>query len=178
MIQKAHPKVWFLSNLVGINLMPTIVVFIQFIGIQEFLQKNIAWNLWFLLGLIICLGAVYLEFTADRQMAIFKNRNCGQKKCIQEGLWKYSRHPNYFGEVSMWWGVWLMYFSGNQKIDFLILPPVLMTALFLFISIPMMEKKMVSSRPEYRRIQKQVSMLIPFFPRSEQNDEESAKTGE
>jgi steroid 5-alpha reductase family enzyme len=177
MIRKNNPKLWFLANLFGINLMPTLIVFAQMAGSRDFLQNATGLNVWIVLGFFVCLSAVYVEYVADRQMAEFRERNHGKKRCIEEGLWKYSRHPNYFGEVAMWWGVWLMYFGAEQKIGLSVAAPILMTALFLFISIPMMEKKILSSRPEYRGYQERVSVLIPFFRRDQkgtENPEEKA----
>ena len=84
------------------------------------------------------------------------------KKCIDEGLWRISRHPNYFGEVTVWWGLYIMLFGLTYQFDLYILAPLSMTLLFVFISIPMLEKKILKTRPEYKLYQEQVSMLIPY----------------
>ena len=75
------------------------------------------------------------------------------------GLWKRGRHPNYFGEISMWWGVWLMY-ASLYGLDLLVLAPVAMTCLFLFISIPMMERRQLDNKPGYAEYRKQTRILI------------------
>lgn len=167
MIRGKMPKIWFLSNLFGINMMPTLIVFAQLIGVYHFLESAPGVNVFVAIGFIIIIGATILQFISDKQMLRFRLASTDRKKCINEGLWKYSRHPNYFGEVSVWWGVWLIAGPGSGRFDLLVVFPILMTLLFLFISIPMMEKKMISSRPEYLIYKKQVSMLIPFFPRKE-----------
>lgn len=174
MIRKKAPKLWFISNLFGINLMPTFIVFIQLAGSLSLIRNAKELSFWGILGFLVCLLAIAAEFIADRQMAEFRRKNKGKHQCIDEGLWHYSRHPNYFGEVSMWWGVWLMYFGVQQVLDYTVIAPILMTCLFLFISIPMMEKKILSSRPEYRKYQQCVSILVPFFRRQEETDSESA----
>lgn len=166
MIRKKQPKIWFLSNLFGINLMPTLIVFIQLIGAVRFLQSETGFDLLILIGFLITLSAAAIQFIADRQMMHFRLTHSGQKACIEEGLWKYSRHPNYFGEVWLWWGVWLMYFGASRTLDLTIIAPILMSALFLFISIPMMEKKILATRPEYQSYRERVSILIPFFPKA------------
>jgi steroid 5-alpha reductase family enzyme len=84
-----------------------------------------------------------------------------EKACIDHGLWKYTRHPNYLGELTFWVGIYIMYFSHVNAINFNLVYPLLMIALFLFISIPLMEKKLVH-RPGYQEYKAQVSMLIPF----------------
>jgi steroid 5-alpha reductase family enzyme len=175
MIRKQAPRLWFISNFFGINLMPTLIVFIQLAGSHRFIQNAQELNVWVVLGFLISLFAIAIEFISDHQMAEFRIKNKGKHQCIDEGLWHYSRHPNYFGEVSMWWGVWLMYFGVQQVIDYTVIAPILMTCLFLFISIPMMEKKILASRPAYRKYQKSVSILVPFFRHSENSEDESVR---
>lgn len=175
MIRKQAPKLWVISNLFGINMMPTFIVFIQLAGSQSFIKNAKELSLWTILGLLVSLAAIAVEYVSDHQMAEFRLKNQGKHQCIDEGLWHYSRHPNYFGEVSMWWGVWLMYFGVRQTLDYTVIAPVLMTCLFLFISIPMMEKKILTSRPAYRKYQKSVSILVPFFRRPETDEDESVR---
>lgn len=165
MIMQNHPKLWILSNLFGIMMMPTFIVFIQLIGGIAVLQQEASMNMISILGFVMIVAASMIQYVADKQMRDFKSRTAPFKLCIEEGLWKYSRHPNYFGEVSVWWGVYLIYVGTFGVLDLAILPPILMTALFLFISIPMMEKKILKSRPQYADYQNRVSMIIPFFPK-------------
>ncbi len=172
MIKEKHPKIWMLSNLFGIMLMPTVIVFIQLIGASYVVSAAAPLNLLVVIGFLMIVGATIVQFLSDKQMREFKERNRGSKKCIEEGLWKYSRHPNYFGEVTMWWGVYVIYVGVYGKLDLLILPPILMTALFLFISIPMMEKKIIQTRPEYSEYQERVSMIIPLPPKQENQPNE------
>ena len=74
-------------------------------------------------------------------------------------LWKQGRHPNYFGEIMMWWGVWLMY-ASLRGIDWLMLAPFAMTDLFLFISIPMMERRQLAHKPEYAAYRKRTRLFV------------------
>ena len=75
------------------------------------------------------------------------------------GLWKHGRHPNYFGEILMWWGVWTMY-ASFFGLDWLVLAPVAMTALFLFVSIPMMEHRQLENKPAYAEYRKSTRILL------------------
>ncbi len=167
LIQEKAPKLYLISNLFGIHLMPTLIVFIQLIGAIELFQLTSKVNLVTIIGLLIMISSASIQLISDQQMRAFKLRTKGHKKCIEEGLWKYSRHPNYFGEVMVWWGLYIIYFGVTSQINLIIFAPILMTALFIFISIPMMEKKILKTRPEYREYQKRVSMLIPFFRKEE-----------
>ncbi|MBE0700373.1 MAG: DUF1295 domain-containing protein, partial [Acholeplasmataceae bacterium] len=169
MLHDKSPKLWVLTNLFGIQLFPTLIVYIQLIGGIRLIQLNPSLNLWMILGTALMFIATLIQVVADQQMFEFREKNQGQKRCMEEGLWKYSRHPNYFGEVLVWWSLFLMYFGAVQTIDFQLIAPLAMTALFLFISIPMMEKKILLTRPEYKNYQKRVSMLVPFF-RRDNND--------
>jgi len=168
MYQKS-PKLFFLSNLFGIQLFPTLIVFIQLIGAVYFMSIDPSLTIFTWIGFMVMVTAAVIQWIADGQMRQFKERTKGQKLCIEEGLWKYSRHPNYFGEVMVWWGLYMIYFGSILIIDILILAPIAMTSLFLFISIPWMEKKIIQTRPEYKEYQKRVSKLIPFFRKEENN---------
>jgi steroid 5-alpha reductase family enzyme len=170
MYQKS-PKLFFLSNLFGIQLFPTMIVFIQLIGAVYFMRMDPALTIFTWIGFIIMVSAAVIQWIADGQMRQFKERTKGQRLCIEEGLWKYSRHPNYFGEVMVWWGLYLIYFGSVMKLNLLIIAPLLMTSLFLFISIPWMEKKIILTRPEYKEYQKRVSKLIPFFRKEVKHQE-------
>lgn len=171
MIRNSKPKIWFLANLIGINMMPTVIVFAQLIGAYYLLTLAPTFHILIAIGCLMSIGAAVIQYISDKQMLRFRLLNPVEKRCINEGLWKYSRHPNYFGEVLMWWGVWVMYYGASGKINFLIFAPVSMTLLFLFISIPMMEKKIIATRPDYLEYRRSVSVLIPFFPRQKPENE-------
>ncbi|MFH0993283.1 MAG: DUF1295 domain-containing protein [bacterium] len=163
MIHDKMPRLWFLSNFFGIMMFPTLIVFVQLAGAIRFVAAGGGIDVFTIAACAIILGAAFIQYVADRQMADFRVRHAGKKACIEAGLWKLSRHPNYFGEVMVWWGLYLAHFGQARQIDLFILAPLLMTAMFLFISIPMMEKKILSTRPGYAGYQKRVSVLIPFF---------------
>ena len=155
------PLVFHLINFFGLNMMPTLLVFACMLpgfGLFDASGAGAAsanWLTW--LGFIVCLSSATIQLVADTQIHRFRNAHPGQYCNV--GLWKHGRHPNYFGEVQMWWGVWLMY-ASLRGIDWLILAPVAMTALFLFISIPMMERRQLEHKPGYSEYRKQTRMLI------------------
>jgi steroid 5-alpha reductase family enzyme len=130
-------------------------------------------NVMFVFGFVMCIGAAFIQYVSDKQMMAFRLEHQGEKKSIDEGLWHYSRHPNYFGEVMMWWGMYVMYLGVTRTLDWQIVSPLLMTALFLFISIPMMEEKLMG-RPGYERYCDEVSVLIPFPRKSSHHNKPEA----
>ena len=170
--KEKHPKTYFLINLFGIQLFPTLIVFAQLAVGFEVILLNPSLNLISFIGALMIIIAAFIQLIADSQMQIFKDNHKGQKLCIDEGLWKYSRHPNYFGEIIVWWGLYIIYFGVTLTLDVYILAPIAMTSMFYFISIPMMEKKILKTRPEYKTYQETVSKLI-FFTRKESEQEVS-----
>lgn len=169
MIRDKAPKLYFLTNFLAIQLFPTLIVFAQLlVGIKMF-EFQASVNLVFILGFLMVMTATLIQYISDEQMRKFRKHNIKEKKCIDEGLWRYSRHPNYFGEIMIWWGLYVMYLGLAKQLDIYILAPIAMTMLFIFISIPMMEKKILKTRPEYKLYQEQVSMIIPFYRKSDEN---------
>ena len=163
MLKEKSPRLWFLTNLIGINVMPTIIVFLALIPAYFGIGSEGTVNNLTVIGFSICVGAVLIQSFADKQMDFFRKNKSFKNQCIDKGLWRYSRHPNYFGEVSFWWGIWLMQMGVIPQIWVSVIGPVVMTLLFLFISIPMMEKYILTSKSSYSSYQKQVSMFIPWF---------------
>ncbi|MFA7075602.1 MAG: DUF1295 domain-containing protein [Candidatus Izemoplasmatales bacterium] len=158
------PKIYFLTNLMGIHMIPTLVVYAQLINANAVMQHT-GVNLIFIIGFILSIAAAVIQYIADKQMYDFRMNINKTKKVIDEGLWKYSRHPNYLGELVFWLGIYVMYFSHVRTIDINLIYPVLMILLFLFISIPLMEKKL-ANRPGYSEYKNTVSMLIPYRKKS------------
>lgn len=168
MLKAKAPSMWFFTNLFGINLFPTLIVFICMIPVYYGIFSERAYNLLTILGFLISIGSVIIQAVSDRQMDDFKKEHPGCAN-IDSGLWKYSRHPNYFGEVMFWWGLYVMQLSVSPGIWFTIIAPVAMTMLFLFISIPMMEDHIMISRPGYIPYREQVSKFVPW-PRRMQEE--------
>jgi steroid 5-alpha reductase family enzyme len=162
MFKERHPKVFILVNLGGIHLFPTLVVFGGLLPAYYAIAKpQVLKPGLFIAGFAVAVGATIIELTADEQMRIFK-RTYGKGKCIETGLWRYSRHPNYFGECLFWWGLWIMGVGANRDAYWTALGPAAITFMFVFISIPMMEKRLMSSRIGYEEVKKRVSSLIPW----------------
>ena len=150
-----------MTNLFGINLFPTLIVFACMIPAYYTVSSDSGLSLLSVVGIILCLGAVYLQITADGQMRAFREtKKPGEH--IEIGLWRLSRHPNYFGEVLFWWGIWAMQMGTAPEAWITVLGPIAMTAMFLFVSIPLMETHMLEKCPGYSAYQKRVSVLVPL----------------
>ena len=149
-------KYYQLVNFSGIHLFPTIIVFVCCLPFKIILLSNTNINIF--IGFIICLIGVLYEIISDQQLHHFKQNN--KKSIIKTGLWKYSRHPNYYGEILFWWGLFIYACNSINHLT-LIIWPILMTSMFLFISIPWIENKILLTRPGYRDYQKEVNILLP-----------------
>lgn len=162
-----HPAFFHLINFFGLNMVPTLVVFaamlpgLKLYDIAASYSPSLygeGWGGAFLFfGFIVCLIAPTIQLIADKQSHDFRAAHPGE--VCNVGLWKHGRHPNYFGEILFWWGIWIMYvpFGG---IDWYVLGPIAMTALFLGISIPLMEHRQLANKPAYAEYKKQTRMLI------------------
>jgi steroid 5-alpha reductase family enzyme len=166
-LKEKNKKLYPLTNMFGIHLIPTIVVFIQMINVYRILE-NTQVNILYISGFIISLAASVIQYISDKQMYEFRANNRGTKKTINVGMWRFSRHPNYFGEILFWIGIFVMYLANYPLISINVIYPVLMVLLFLYISIPMMETKLIN-RPGYAEYQKEVSILIPLPNKLEKN---------
>lgn len=115
------------------------------------------------IGLLIWLMGFFFEAVGDYQLAQFvKTKKPGQ--IMQTGLWRYTRHPNYFGEVTMWWGIFFMVIDSWSS-WYLIISPLLITYLILFLSgIPMLEKK-YEGNSEFDAYKKKTSAFWPLKPK-------------
>ena len=117
------------------------------------------------LGMAVWLVGFSFEAVGDAQLARFIKDPVNKGKLMQGGLWAYTRHPNYFGEVTQWWGLWLVALSvpGGWLG---IIGPMTITFLILKVSgVPMLERKM-QEHPEFAAYERRVSMFIPLPPRT------------
>ena len=154
-LKKRAGRFYELVNFSGIHLFPTLIVFACCIPFKYIVVSSIT-RIDVLIGFSICAIGVLYEIISDQQLYNFKKHNSNQ--IIDCGLWKYSRHPNYYGEILFWWGIYI--YTISSKIE-LVAWPICMTLMFLYISIPWIENKILKTRLEYREYQKNVNVLIP-----------------
>ena len=157
-----NPVIFHLINFFGLNMMPTLVVFgamLPGLKLFEIINPKLEILNYCLLalGFLVCIASATIQLIADKQIHDFRAANPG--KYCNVGLWKHGRHPNYFGEIQFWWGIWIMY-AAIGGLDWFVCGPVAMTALFVGISIPLMEKRQLANKPGYAEYRKQTRMLI------------------
>lgn len=123
-------------------------------------SQTLLTNYIFILGVALWAIGMFFETIADWQLARFKDNPANHKKVMDEGLWKYSRHPNYFGEAVIWWGFFLIALSVGAWWS--IVSPLIMTWLLLkFSGVVMLEETITERRPDYREYIKRTNAFFP-----------------
>ncbi|MBT6355892.1 MAG: DUF1295 domain-containing protein [Nitrosomonadales bacterium] len=130
------------------------------ISIIPIYTDNLSINPISIIGISIAFFGLAYEAIADWQLARFLKNNKNQ--VMDQGLWHHSRHPNYFGEFLVWWGIYLISFNGLYS--FTILSPLLMSLLLFKVSgAELLESTIVSRRPGYEKYIQDTSMFFPWF---------------
>lgn len=153
-----------LVDLVGIHVIPTLQVFLGMVPVYVVTRagRDLGWL--DAVALVVGLGAVGVETVADLQMHRFVgSREPGQ--VMDRGLWAWSRHPNYVGELGFWFSLGLFGLAASPSSWWVLLGTVAMLGMFLGASIPMMEKRSLERRPAYRDVVERVPRLVPRPPR-------------
>lgn len=124
------------------------------------------WAMLFPIGIALWLIGFLWQAIADYQLVQFKKRKL-PGEIMTKGLWKYSRHPNYFGEITMWWGIWILVATLPYGI-WAIISPLTITYLLAKVSgVPMLEAK-YKGNPAFESYKQRTPALFPWFPKKEQ----------
>lgn len=165
--KKTGPLYWAVS-LFGLHLMPTWSIYLGSLSLVAALVTGRApLNVFDLAGLAVTALAVGLETVADRQLHDFRASKPAAGAMMEQGLWAHSRHPNYLGEMLFWWGLFFFSLAAQGSLSLASLwpyvtGPLWITGLFVFASIPMIEKRSVERRPAYRELMQRVPMVVPW----------------
>jgi steroid 5-alpha reductase family enzyme len=149
-------------NLTGIQLMPTLVVFAGLLPVWPAMTilDRPAGPL-DVVAVAVTAGAILTEAVADLQLRRFASDPAHRGQIIDSGLWRYSRHPNYLGEITFWWGLWLFGLAAAPGWWWSVAGPLLMVLLFAVVSVPMMDRRSVARRPAYAKHMRDVPALLP-----------------
>jgi len=160
-LEEDQGSLYWIVSFSGIHLFPTVVVFLGLIPLFYIFQDPSSIGIIDMVALLVTLSAIVIETVADEQLKNFLRSNKGLMK---KGIWSWSRHPNYFGEILFWFGLLLFLNDPLTGENYWKISGVIaMIFLFNVISIPMMEKRQIS-KEGYKQYQKQVSKLIPLPP--------------
>lgn len=146
----------FQALILVLNVTPVMIIMS---GIRE----NLVWSDY--LGLAVWVAGFLFESIGDYQLDTFLKDPANRGTIIDKGLWRYTRHPNYFGESTMWWGIFII--AVNQSWGWIgVIGPLVITGMLLFVSgIPMTEKLMEKT-PGWEEYKRTTSVFIPWFKKS------------
>lgn len=162
MLKEKTKKAYPIVNLLGIHIFPTLVVYLCVLPAVFMIVNEVQFSIFSAIFFALSICATILQGVADFQM--YKFKKSGQGGLIRIGVWKYSRHPNYLGEILMWWGVALAYVCVMPAHWYLCAGALVNTLMFLFISIPMADKKQ-SQKAGFEEYKAQTHMLLPIRKR-------------
>lgn len=160
-LRRRHGRLYWLVSFAGIHLFPTLLVYLGCVALYPALVTG-GRPLGGLdaAALLVTGGAIVLETLADEQLRRFR-RHKKPGEILQSGLWSLCRHPNYLGEVLFWWGLYLFALAAEPGAWWSGAGAVMITALFVFVSIPMIDRRSLQRRPGYAEHMKQLPALVP-----------------
>ncbi|UCD91162.1 MAG: DUF1295 domain-containing protein [Desulfobacterales bacterium] len=119
-----------------------------------------------LCGLILWAVGFLFEAVGDWQLAVFKSNPANKGEVMDRGLWAYTRHPNYFGECLIWWGIFLIAFSAPGSWWTILSPLIITVVLLKMTGIPLTENTLVARRPGYKDYIQRTHAFFPWFPKA------------
>jgi steroid 5-alpha reductase family enzyme len=161
------PDFYWGVSFAGFHVFPTLIVFAGLAAVfPALVRSGRAPGMVDLVAFCVGLCGIWLEWQADRQLRAFVTSGRQPGETLRHGLWRYSRHPNYLGEMLVWWSLFLFGLAADPEwAKWAVWAPIAMTAMFLFVSIPLIEKRSLARRANYQQVIDETSILIPFPPR-------------
>jgi len=159
--RKQFPRMYWPVSFLGIHFFPSVMVYLGCIPFLIIFNESVVFPALSLIGLFITFVSVFLAYTADKQLHRFKANPENKGRIIQSGLWAKSRHPNYLGEILTWWGLFMVALGYGLEYWWTGIGALTITIMFMFISIPMIEKKMIKNKPGYAQVQKEIPVIFP-----------------
>jgi len=160
-MRRRHDPGFWLKSLYLVFALQAVLAWIISLPLFGAMQGAAPLGLLDYLGAAVFLFGLLWESLADFQLARFLRMRTSQDAVLDTGVWRYSRHPNYFGEFALWWGLWLIAAAGGAW--WTIISPLLLSFLLLKVSgVAMLEKDIAERRPAYRDY---ILKTSAFFPR-------------
>jgi steroid 5-alpha reductase family enzyme len=154
---------WWVVNLFGIQLMPTLVVYVGLLAAWPAVAAGTRPLNWLdVVATVVTAAAVAVEALADQQLHRFAADPANRGRIADVGLWRWSRHPNYVGEIGLWVGLWLFGLASAPSWWWTVVGPLAMVALFVFVSVPLMDRRSLERRPGYAEHMRRVAPLLPW----------------
>jgi len=165
-IRRKTGKLYWPASLVSLHFLPTAWVFLGLLAAWPALNgpgRPVGWL--DALGVVVTAGAIVIEAVSDLQLRRFMSSRRERGAMLATGLWAWCRHPNYLGEMGFWWGIWILGYAAQPGWWWTAVGPGLITVLFVFISGPMKDRRMLANHPEWAARMKRIPAFLPLPPR-------------
>ena len=150
-------------SFVGIHCFPTAIVYLGCLPLFAVLKGSARLNWLDIVAAIVVLGAVLLAFAAGEQLRVFRRDPVNKGRVMSDGLWRHSRHPNYLGEIAVWWGLYLFALAAGLRWWWTGIGALAITMMFVFVSVPMMERRQLATRDGYGEYAAETPALLPIM---------------
>lgn len=166
-MRKAWGHGFGMKSLTRVFLLQAVLMWVVSFPVQAAMRSATPATLGFFdwLGILVWTFGLFFETVGDLQLARFKKDPANADRVMDRGLWRFTRHPNYFGDACAWWGLWLIAFAVPGGF-WSIVGPITMTVLLTSVSgVPMLERKIGERRPGYDEYARRTSAFLPRPPR-------------
>ena len=167
-MRKAWGHGFGMKSLTRVFLLQAVLMWVVSFPVQAAMRSATPATLGFFdwLGILVWTFGLFFETVGDLQLARFKKDPANADRVMDRGLWRFTRHPNYFGDACAWWGLWLIAFAVPGGF-WSIVGPITMTVLLTSVSgVPMLERKIGERRPGYDEYARRTSAFLPRPPRA------------
>jgi steroid 5-alpha reductase family enzyme len=165
-MREAHPHNFAVWSLGWVYLVQGALVVVISLPLQVAVQRSVALSWAIAPGLIVYAIGLCFEAIGDDQLRRFKADPANRGEVMDRGLWRYTRHPNYFGDACVWWGLWLVALQAGGT-WWTVIAPVVMSVLLIRVSGKgLLEKDIGERRPAYASYIERTSGFVPLPPRS------------
>ena len=166
-IQRKSGRAYWVVSFLGIHVMPTFWVFGGMLGVYAAVcAPGRPLGALDALATLLTAGAIALEAGADAQLHRYRASGPPAGDFLKSGLWAWTRHPNYLGEMGFWWGLWLFGVAAAPQLWWTIVGPLAITLMFRTVSLPMIETRMRERRPGFADWAARSSLVLPRPPRA------------
>jgi steroid 5-alpha reductase family enzyme len=156
-----YPYLYPLIDFFGLQLMPTIWVFLGCLPLYPILTINSPLNYMDSLAATLAIISQFYQTVSDNELWDYLNTP-DRPPILKSGLWEFSRHPNYFGEVTFWWCLYLFVLAVDSQYWWTGIGALLVNILFVYVSVPLMDNRSIERRPGYEQYIKETSAIIPW----------------
>jgi len=160
------PGIWWIKSLFQVYLLQGLLMWIISAPLlaAQMLSSTKGLNVFDYIGILLWAIGFFFETVGDAQLARFKANPANKGKVLDSGVWRFSRHPNYFGDSAQWWGYFVIALAAGAWWTFF--SPLIMTLFLIKVSgVALLEKTIVNKRPEYAEYIRTTSAFIPWFPK-------------